>query len=179
MKEKAKKLNLGCGYNIRPGWINLDIKKLPGVDVICDIEQGKLPFCNETFDEVLADGILEHVEYIPVVKELHRVLKTGGCVTIIVPHFTSRYNYIDPTHKKVFSFQTFEFFTSENRRNYYFDFHFSKVSETKIVFETKQLPFNFLIESLVNLHYRIKQIYEATFLCRFFPAAAIIVKLIK
>ncbi len=29
-----KKLNLGCGKDIRKGYINLDLKKLPGVDIV-------------------------------------------------------------------------------------------------------------------------------------------------
>lgn len=32
-----KRLNLGCGRDIKKGWINLDILKLPGVDVVYDL----------------------------------------------------------------------------------------------------------------------------------------------
>jgi hypothetical protein len=31
------KLNLGCGPDIREGYINIDVRELPGVDVCMDI----------------------------------------------------------------------------------------------------------------------------------------------
>ena len=105
-----KKLNLGCGTDIRKGWINLDIAKIPGVDIVYDINKLPIPFKNEVFDYILCNDVLEHVEYVPLMKELHRILKEYGIIEIKVPHFSSRNNFVDPTHKKFFSFQTFEFF---------------------------------------------------------------------
>jgi hypothetical protein len=32
-----KRLNLGCGRDVRPNWVNLDRVSLPGVDVVHDI----------------------------------------------------------------------------------------------------------------------------------------------
>ena len=55
-----KKLNLGCGKDIREGFINSDIRDLPGVDYILDIEKIPYPFNENTFDFVLALNILEH-----------------------------------------------------------------------------------------------------------------------
>jgi predicted SAM-dependent methyltransferase len=56
-----KRLNLGCGTDIRAGWINLDRSALPGVDVAHDLEQLPLPFPSESFDYVLCEDVLEHV----------------------------------------------------------------------------------------------------------------------
>ena len=39
-----KKLNLGCGTDIKKGYINLDVAKLDGVDVVHDINRLPLPF---------------------------------------------------------------------------------------------------------------------------------------
>lgn len=55
------KLNLACGRDIRKGYINLDIAKLDGVDIVYDINKIPLPFGNEQFKEILAYAILEHV----------------------------------------------------------------------------------------------------------------------
>ena len=50
-----KKLNLGCGNDIRVGWTNVDVAKLPGVDIVYDVERVPLPFKNEVFDIVLCN----------------------------------------------------------------------------------------------------------------------------
>ncbi len=179
---QLKKLNVGCGTEIRGGWINLDSVKLPGVDIVHDIETFPLPFDEETFDIILCRDVLEHVEYVPVLRELHRILKKGGAINIRVPHFTSRRNYDDPTHKKMFSIRTFEYFIKNSRvsRDYYFDFHFNKIAFTKITFEKKFYFYNYLIEIIINAGNKTKEtLYEATFLSRLFPAESILVKLVK
>lgn len=98
------KLNLGCGKDIREGWINLDSVALPNVDVVHDITALPLPFEDAWFDVILCKDVLEHVDYIPVLKDLHRILKPGGKLLIQVPHFNSQDAYVDPTHCRFFQF---------------------------------------------------------------------------
>jgi GT2 family glycosyltransferase len=176
-----RRINLGCGTDILPGWINLDAAALPGVDIVHDIEKSPWPFEAESVDYISAHEILEHVEYIRALREAHRVLRKGGIFEIVVPHFTSRNNWIDPTHKKAFSIRTFEFFITNSRfrRDYYFDFAFRGIRRRRIVFEKRWLIFNYLIEPLVNLHPKIAVFYEATFLHSLFPAESVIVELEK
>jgi len=179
------KLNLGCGNNNLPGWVNLDISALPGVDIVCDIEKLPLPFADEQFDEVLCQDILEHVEYIPVLRDIHRIIKKGGALTIRVPHFTSKFNFLDPTHKKMFSIGTFNFFVKDSSeqqgRGYYFDFAFSSCREAKIVFEHDSIFFILspVLEALFNISPLMQKIYESYFLSRLFPACNILITLIK
>ena len=177
----GKKLNVGCGSDIRKGWVNLDSVSLPGVDIVHDVEKLPLPFEDEQFDEIQCDNILEHIEYMPVMKELHRILKPGGLLKIRVPHFSSRNNYVDPTHKKHFSIDTFNFFVEGlSGKDYYFDFHFIKITKRKIRFLKKGLFWgNRLIEPLINSSHKIQYLYESTFLCWLFPANDIVVELIK
>ncbi len=174
------KLNLGCGNDIRTDFINLDIAKLPGVNVICDINSDPLPFEDSTFEYIICNDILEHVRLDKVLKEIHRVLKPNGIVEIRVPHFTSSNNFIDPTHKRMFSFRTFEFFVKSalNQRSYYFDFHFREVLISKITFISKN-PINWPFMFLVNLSNTNKKIYEETFLRNIAPALNIEIKLKK
>ncbi len=181
----TKKLNLGCGTHIKEGWVNLDISALPGVDVVHDIETLPLPFADGEFDEILCQDVLEHVEYIPVLKDLHRILAPGGKLTVRVPHFSSRHNYIDPTHKKRFSINTFDFFVrstaQQEDRGYYFDFSFSAVQDCRITFErnSPMFLFNPLVEWKVNWGRKMQIMYEATGWSRLFPAANIECTLVK
>jgi SAM-dependent methyltransferase len=176
-----KKLNLGSGTDIKDGWINLDKFKLPGVDVVHDLGTLPLPFKDGEFDEILCQDILEHLDYVMLMKELYRILKTGGRLKIRVPHFTSVSSFVDPTHKNMFSFRTFEYFVKDlnPERYYYFDFSFSKIGFTRITFAKRYYFYNILIEKLINTGKITRRFYEGTFLSRLFPAKNIIIELIK
>lgn len=176
-----KKLNLGCGNDIRAGWVNLDRASLQGVDIVHNLENLPLPIQDEEFDLILAKDVLEHVEYIPLLRELHRIMKPAAELIIQVPHFTSAGNFIDPTHRKLFSFQTFDFFVINSPfcRNYYFDFAFGAVKSKKIIFMKGALIYNYIIEPLVNISDQTKRLYEITGISRLFPALNIEVILTK
>ena len=188
-EQSAKKLNIGCGVDIKKGWVNLDSIHIPGVDIVHDIEKVPLPFETQDFDKILAQDVLEHVDYIPVLKDLHRIMKLGGILHIRVPHFTSKNNFVDPTHRRMFSINTWDFFirapaTSkhiEKERAYYFDFSFERKSTCHITFEKSSRIFfyNRFAEWLFNLSPHMQSFYESTFLSRLFPAENIIVELIK
>jgi SAM-dependent methyltransferase len=178
----AKRLNLGCGTDIRPGWVNLDSADLAGVDVVHDLDRLPLPFEEGAFEMVECQDILEHVDLVPVLRDLHRILAPGGRLRIRSPHFTSSAYHIDPTHRRAFSIRTLDFFVSDSQfeRDYYFDFHFSGVEQARILFhKTRGQPWNFLVEPLFNLHSKLQSYYEATFLARMFPALNVQVTLVK
>lgn len=54
------RLNLGCGRDIREGWVNSDFIQGPGVDVVADLEK-RLPWDDNTFYEILISHTLEHL----------------------------------------------------------------------------------------------------------------------
>ncbi len=83
------KLHVGCGDVILPGWINVDLEDLPGIDLQDDIrELGKIK--DETCDIIYASHVLEHVgrnEFEDVIKTWNKKLKVGGILRIAVPDF--------------------------------------------------------------------------------------------
>jgi len=173
------KLNVGCGLDIRTGWVNLDSHPLPGVDVVHDVTTAPWPFDENSFDEILCQNVLEHVDYPKVLREIHRVLKPGGKVFATVPHFTSPYAYADPTHIRYFALGVFHFFTKSSERPYYFDFEFDRIDRLYLEFpKRKLLFFNYLVEKLVNFNNVTLGLYEIGPL-RLFPAATIYVTLVK
>jgi SAM-dependent methyltransferase len=177
------RLNLGCGSDVRRGWVNLDVAPLPGVDVVHDLAHLPLPFPDASFSEVLARDVLEHVDWIPVLRDVHRVLRPGGRLTLSSPHFTSPAVWVDPTHRTGFSIDTFQFFVSDGRfaaRAYYFDFSFKRLERARIVLHRcRWQPWNYLVEPLVNLSEGTRTYYEETFLSRLFPAANVEVTLVR
>lgn len=84
---KEIKLDIGCGLNPRKGYLSCDIRNLDGIDIRCAADS--LPFENDSVDEIYSRHIIEHFtlkEFLVVLKEWNRVLKTGGTIYIICPN---------------------------------------------------------------------------------------------
>jgi SAM-dependent methyltransferase len=65
-------------YVLNPQWFG---------SVILDMPDGKIPFAAESFDIVVNNQVMEHVEDMELtLSELHRVLKPGGIVLSVFPH---------------------------------------------------------------------------------------------
>lgn len=122
--DDAKRLNLGCGRHPEPGFINLDRVGGFGADVVFDLERcgepafglTRIPFEANTFDCVLASHVLEHIRnLIPLMRDIHRVLKPGGKLCIASPYASSDDAWEDPTHVRAFTEMSWHYF---NRRLY-------------------------------------------------------------
>lgn len=126
--ETKRKLNLGCGRDIRMDHVNMDIVPNHGVDIVADLEE-KLPFADDRFDEIYADNVLEHVKNLDgLLGELHRVCHKDGKIIIIVPHFSFFGSFTDPTHKRFFGYHTFDYFTMAHDYNFYSTVRFEIMS---------------------------------------------------
>lgn len=111
----GKRLNLGCGRNSLPGWINLDSVALPGVDVVADLEAcagQPLPFEDNAIDEFLLSHVLEHIHNtLPLMQELWRIAKPDARMVIYVPHGGSDDAWEDPTHVRAYFANSFGYFS--------------------------------------------------------------------
>ena len=115
-----KILEIGCGDKKVKGAIGLDFVKGKEVDVIHDLNKTPYPFKNNTFDEIYVDNVLEHLDkpLDDLLLELTRILKKEGVIKIKVPHALNVGAFADPTHKKFFTWFTFDYFGS-NKQSYY------------------------------------------------------------
>lgn len=175
---EALRLNLGCGLDARPGWLNVDRIALPGVDFVHDLNDLPLPFEDTSAEVILCKDVLEHVELVPVLRDLHRILVPGGLLVARVPHFTAKEAFGDPTHTAFFSSQSFRYFSREHGRNYYFDFAFSTVDVHLAFNKRLGYPWNFLLEPFVNLAAATLNFYEGSPL-RVFPAQTMTVRMLR
>lgn len=84
-------LNVGSGPFDKEGFINVDMRELKNIDIICDIKE--LPFKENEVSEILASHVVEHFTQFElvnnVIPEWKRVLKVGGAITIIVPNIAA------------------------------------------------------------------------------------------
>ena len=180
------RLNVGSGGDRRPGYVNLDLVPVPGVDVVANLAGAPLPFPDETFGLVLCRDVLEHVDVVSALREVHRVTAPGGLVVVSAVHFTSRNLFVDPTHVRGYSVRTLEFFVGDGAgetpawlRHYYFDFSFSAIDYAAIQFNTtlghgRLFLWDRLVEPAVNARRWAQDLYEMTFLSRLFPAANVV-----
>jgi len=93
------RLNLGSSDDIKPGWVNVDRVKLPGVDLVMDLAE-PWQFADSTVDEIYAADIFEHLpDRILTMNEAHRVLKPGGILRMECPDAAKGCGqWQDPTH---------------------------------------------------------------------------------
>lgn len=113
LRENAplRVIDIGCGPNKQYPWsIGIDRIELPGVDVVTDLE-APLPLAGNTIDHVVAVHCLEHVQnLLGLMNEIHRVLRPGGVLHLIAPHWQCVNAVADPTHVRFFDRQTIKYF---------------------------------------------------------------------
>jgi len=131
-------LEIGCG----------DFPKLKGEGVeyldkeevnckpltVWDLEKTPLPYGDNIFDKIVASQVLEHVvNFMPLMNELHRILKKDGILEVWVP-YVRNYDHAfgDPTHVRYFDLKTFKYFDPIHRQSNivykpYFDVTVEKV----------------------------------------------------
>ncbi len=117
------RLNLGCGRDVRHGWVNVDKVKLDGVDVVHDLDMFPYPFDDNSVDYILMKHTLEHLDdVVRVMEECHRILKPNGRLEIIVPYYKYKSAFTDPTHRHFFTEQSMDYFlVDSDYDNWYTD----------------------------------------------------------
>ena len=82
-----KRINLGCGYDIRVGYLNVDLQAKHSPDLVADAT--RLPMLpSGHFEEILAQDVLEHLERArtqPALDEWARLLVPNGILIVRVP----------------------------------------------------------------------------------------------
>lgn len=118
MKLEPIYLNLGCGADIRSGYTNVDLYAAPGIDVVTDLDRPGWPWFDGQVHHILARHVFEHVENAPrFMAECWRVLRPGGTLDIVTPHWKSRDAYTDPTHRRFPTEYTFDYWVSGTMLN--------------------------------------------------------------
>jgi hypothetical protein len=86
MKNHPLHLNIGCGTQSLPGWINIDCLPYPNVDRILDARK-RLPYTNVRF--IVAGHFIEHLalpDALRFLRECRRVLEVDGVLRLSTPN---------------------------------------------------------------------------------------------
>ncbi len=103
------KLNLGCGKDIRDGYINVDIDDKHGPDIVHDLNVFPWPWDDNSIEQIMALDILEHVDdLVQVMDEMQRVIQSEGVLYIRGP--SPDFIWDDVTHKRAFKLMSFDHF---------------------------------------------------------------------
>lgn len=97
------RLDIGGGGNPQPGFVNLDIRPLPGVDIVHDVESIPWPLPDECVLVAIASHLVEHIDpakggFLRFMDEVWRVLKPDAQFAISTPYAGSIGYWQDPTH---------------------------------------------------------------------------------
>lgn len=85
--HSVRKLQLGAGTNLLPGWLNTDITPA-GPEVVFLDSTRPFPIDDASFDYVFSEHHIEHLSYAEgrqTLRECFRVLRPGGRIRIATP----------------------------------------------------------------------------------------------
>ena len=159
MPAGAPVLDVGCGIKKYPGAIGVDRNTNANADVIADLDHIPFPICDNSFREVRAIHVIEHVgNVVGLMEEFHRLLRPGGRAFIVTPHYTDFSSFCDPTHRwHLNSFSLRYFGEDHGGFGYYSAARFREIS-TRVRLLALWRYFGF--EFLVNKSRRFRRFWE-------------------
>lgn len=178
--EQPVDLELGPGTSPEiEGAIGIDILDLPHVEVVGDAFEVVRSLPDASVRSVFSAHFFEHIDDpVGLVAELARVVRPGGTVTTVVPHFSNPYFYSDPTHRDAFGLYTFSYLANDEilRRQVpnYFGEHKFALEDVRLVFKSTRPNYvrhgmSKAVEAFVNSSRRRTEKFEARW-CYLWPA---------
>lgn len=150
-------LELGCGSNkIIKDAIGIDQFDSPCVDIVGDVIEVLSSLPSDSIDRIYSHHFVEHVDNLSLlIAEKTRVLKSGGIIEIVVPHFSNPYFYSDYTHKRFFGLYSMSYFSES-------DIFIRKVPKynNKLSLELLSVTLNFKAERPFYLRYIFGKLFS-------------------
>jgi SAM-dependent methyltransferase len=173
------KLDLGCGPRKRGAdYIGVDVVDQEGVDLVGDVFDVLARIPDGSLSRVFSSHFMEHIDDITrLVGELGRVIRPGGQLETVVPHFSNPYFYSDVTHRTPFGLYSMSYFVKEplfkREVPLYANPPLFALTAVDLTFKAPR-PFygryalTKLLGAVFNLSRATKELYEGT-LCFWFP----------
>lgn len=113
-----KTLQLGCGVRPIEGATNHDrTKHDEWVDIAHDLDVLPWPFADGEVEKIIALDVMEHLrlDVQEWLDECWRILQPDGMLVLRLPAWDNPVSYRDPTHRKVFHHETFDYWYKEKQ----------------------------------------------------------------
>lgn len=115
--NSSPKLQIGCGLNLKKGWLNTDINPSTKEVVYLDATK-KFPFEDNTFEFIFSEHVFEHLYFkdsCNMISECYRVLKPNGVLRIAVPKIDFLFEILSnpelPLHKEYTKWHCDKYYT--------------------------------------------------------------------
>lgn len=143
-KKFPDKLNLGCGFDKRPNYTNVDLSEMHGPDIVADVlNLGFLP--KNHYSEIIAQDILEHLPRTSTRRALLHwasLLKHKGILKVRVPNILGAARMLaDPGNQSIDQ-QERIIQNLFGTQAYTGDFHLTTFTEVTIKFYLRQCGFS-------------------------------------
>jgi ubiquinone/menaquinone biosynthesis C-methylase UbiE len=164
-------IELGCGKRNRiKDSIGIDRIDYKNVSIVGDVVEVLKEIPDKSVDALHSHHFLSHLENIEIVFfEMDRVLKKGGSIHIVTPHFSNAYFYSDYTHKTPFGLYTLSYFIEDDyfsrKVPKYTNNYLYKYDQVNLIFKSPRpfylrYAFRKAIQLLVNINTYTKEFYE-------------------
>jgi len=116
------RIHLGCGEQIKPGWLNIDRHVPPKFNPdfgMIDILEERLPTRDSSVDYVFSEDVLEHIppeRRVDVLNEIWRVLVPGGLMEHYIPNAGSQNDFGSLSHLSHWNLQCFDHVDTASHR---------------------------------------------------------------
>lgn len=127
IRTAPRKINLGSGKDFRRDCLNIDVTDYWSPDITLDMTRplppdspptfatrrfGDVTLANDSFDEIVAIDVLEHLpDLVTTMTNCLNLLRSGGRFNILVPYDLSYGAWQDPTHVRAFNERSWLYYT--------------------------------------------------------------------
>lgn len=102
--KDVRTLDIGCGPHKLKGAVGIDLRPLPGVDLVQDLDRHPWALPANQYEFIRCQHVIEHLsDLFGLAREIHRVGRSGAVVEFRTPHYSSYASWGDPTHRWHFS----------------------------------------------------------------------------
>jgi len=173
-KPKFDKLNIGCGAKIRKKYVNLDLVRLSGVNVVQDLNKVPWPFPDNSFSEIVAEHILEHLDdFNKTINEIWRISKPNAIIKVSSPYYIGWSAAADPSHKIIFCYRTFDYYAINPSRTAPYRTDFGSKARFKILSRKISFSSNRILNAIFNPMINAAPLVYERFFFFWFPATGI------